>query len=148
MITQASTPFADGDTFQIIDKNDGMRYAGVHAMHDQRFASDGQALSEIQAVWGAHVDAHLTAFELGRNHSCQGFKANHRELVTMQMIDEAAKASCAIATHLGFATISVVVAHLEVAAIGCRFDTEQAVCTDSTVSVAEFFDLRSGQSQG
>jgi hypothetical protein len=63
----------------------------------------------------------------------------------MQMIDEASKAACAIAAHLGLSAIGVVVAHFEVASFRGRLNAEQSVSSNAAMAVAEFFDLRGGE---
>ena len=61
------------------------------------------------------------------------------------MIHKAAKAARAIAAHLGFAAVGVVVTHFEVATVGGWFHTEQTIGSDAAMAVAELFDLVLGQ---
>ena len=61
------------------------------------------------------------------------------------MFVEAREAARAVAAHVGFAAVSVVVAHAEVRAVLRGLDGEQAVGPDAAVAVAQAGDLRAGE---
>ena len=147
VVAEAGTELADIDGIDVVKEDDGVGDAGVEAVDGEEFAGDREGLVELEVEGGAHVDAHLAVFKLGRDHAGEGFEADEFEGVAVEVIDEATEAAGAVAAHFGFTAVGIVVAHFEVAAFGGGFDEEEAIGTDAAVAVAEACDLVSGEGE-
>jgi hypothetical protein len=88
------------------------------------------------------VDPHLVAHILAGNQSGRSRKMDPLRMGPAQRMNKTGKASRAIAAHLGFAAVGIIIAHPE---IGVRLigwlDGEQPVGTDAEMAIAKPGDL-------
>lgn len=147
VVAKTRAELSDIDGIDVVKEDDGVRNARVDTVNVEGVASDREGLIEFEVEGGAHVDAHLAVFELGRDHAREGFEANETQRVAMEVIDETSEAAGSVSAHFCFTAICVVVAHFEVAAFGGGFDKEETVCANAAMAVAEAGDLVSGEGE-
>ncbi len=127
-------------------EDDGVWHAGVHEMILDLAPAEVGALVELCVGWRGQVDADVVANVFRGDEAGGRGEVDALGIGAAQGMDEAGEAAGAVAAHLGFATVGIIIAHAEigVGAVG-GFNREHAVGPDAEMAVAKPLDLRGGQ---
>lgn len=145
MVTNRGAEPQDINPAEIIDKNNGVRNPGIHRVDFVGFPVDLKGVAKTEVKRFAKLNANIFAEELRFDRSGNGLERGRFKRAAFELVHKAGKASRTVAAHFGFAAVRVVVAHPVIGSILRRLDCEKPVCSDSTLTLADFFNLFAGQ---
>ena len=113
-----------------------MGHAGVDGVDGEGRAVQREALVQPHPLRFAHREADVVADELCGDHSGDGFKT---ELAgdAREPSRKPGEAARAVAAHLGFAAVGIVVAHPKIRAVLGGFDRQEPVGPHAAMPVAK-----------
>ena len=120
----------------IPDEHNRVGYAGIQRMDDELRGPRAQGLVEREGVRFAHLDLHVVANHLRPNQSGHRLEGNIASFPG-DLLRKPRKAARAVATHLGLATVVVVVTHPKIRVRLRGLDDEQTVRANATMAVAK-----------
>ncbi len=98
-------------------------------------------LIQIKIERLAQLNSHLVPDEFRADDSRDGLKRGLVQFSLFEEIHETGEAARAVATHLGFAAVGVVIPHPVVGSVDRWLDGEKTVRSDPTLTIAELRDL-------
>jgi hypothetical protein len=101
-------------------------------------------MSQLEAVRITHPEADtVLGKEFRGKHSCLGLKRKTAGVQSQEARSKPGIAACPVTTHLGFASIGIIITHPE--KCGSSFNGDQTIGADSAVTITETGDLLLGK---
>ena len=129
VIAQRAAESDDVGLLQILHEDDRVRDAGVEEMDLQLFSATRSSVPRARECGADIARRTFVPDEFCADHAGEGLERDI-SLPAGKPLGEARKATRAVAAHLGFAAVRIVIAHLEIRAIRRRFHRDQSVAAD------------------